>query len=1656
MNIMRNTKRRGVVLLVVLAILAIFGLIAVAFVVLTGQARRSARSVENIGLVTDPPQKILQQAAMQVFHGPTTNPTTGEPNRASVMGAHSLLEDIYGNDCLTGTISNTTTPTASGQLISIPVPASLTRSNGNAIASTDIPAEIARRGGCVFTITDIPTSGTEAEKALKGQSTHIVGVNPSTGEFQIARFSSSEVPPRNAQFKINGVPFSGTGFGYNSTTGKLDDTLALQPNASDNRNPIGGANEDYDAPDFQNMAMAAQVVNTNAPGGIQTLPSFQRSSLISYAVNNNLVSSADDLRKYMLRPIGKSIQWPGSLATPPTIPPDHPDFDGSNPKFNPMWDGKFVPDPSDPTGKQCLYAWDVDNDGDGVPDSVWIDLGFPVRSTADGRLFKPLFAVLCVDLDGRLNVNAHGSAIQADTKYATTNLVSKLGGQFAGGSVPTDFARGLGFGPAEISISPLVGNLYSKIFTGGSYNLITYQGRYGTTKVPGVDGIDTLSQNLWFEYMQAAADTTGAAYWTLATVNNAGSYGSPPDPFGAGAVGLDQAGRPIYTGLTASSGDYVGFGSAVTNNPYEMSFNANAVRGVPAASNNPFSASEMERLLRPYDRDATSLPIRLEAVTYDAAPTFNRSMLLPTYDKHNNKSFTTDSFDLPCPNVLLPKTLLGTGGNALTQARHVTDLLRARGVPTSVWGDLLPADLLVGLKMNINRPFGNGQDDNSNGVIDESEPAESTEKVTLSGGTAVSPSYSETGKYKEKSSGTETTTTPLAARQLEARYLYVLACLTCDLDYLKAKLDGADNTARFLAQWAVNVVDFKDRDSIMTPFDYDPDFVSGDISDGWNPNPGKIAKYRVWGCERPELLISETLAFHRRGTEDTAFEQVDATEPGNEEQDGASVLNKIDPLKDHSFDQSYRPQGSLFVELYNPESPLEPRSGDFHDTANGGVELTKVSANTTGTKSPVWRLVIAIPNDDADEEQLDPDNPDATKQPTIEREVYLVDSSMATIPTTLIKAAGRFYPSTPPTKTVIPPCGYGVIGSADSSTSKRTYIGFENGKSSGDPTTTRHIDLTSDAAANATAFPVHKNTNMASPPNPAEPTTANANYPKVLGIDSSRRLSVSEPIGGYDTMEAAIDPNIPNADGKYPKPYDVPFDGKRTDGGEIFKVNGTTAKYRIIYLQRLANPLKPYKGLDAGGIIPTDGYNPYRTIDQMAVDVTAFNGVCDDLNDPDQKDNALATHFQSRQRGENNQEAGQNNIWKEEPADKTFVAANDAPKLSTDTTINAHHFDDGLNHSLGYLNHAFGAPVVDSATSEKGLPAQPFPWLTWNNRPYVTPLELMLVPVLRSSKLLGNAGPNATDPKYNLYYRILNATTNGAVAPYDPGTLLDSELCLANAKVPYPHLMNFFQSGKSDTNDSPQFHRMLEYLGVPSPFIGTGTWANPTSAVSPYLPPFNRISSYREPGRINLNTIYEENVFKGLMAGYPDMKADWSKFIASRRGDAATGAGVLDAPATDRPTEFGNPFRSFGGWTMTPSVLQPAKEINCTLLREGLTAETPLFQSPIPATPNACNDPNRNPYFRYQGITRLGNLVTTRSNVYAVWITVGYFEVTPAGVTNSTYPDGYKLGRELGIDTGEIERHRAFYIFDRTIPVGFQRGQDLNVEKAILVNRFIE
>jgi hypothetical protein len=135
----------------------------------------------------------------------------------------------------------------------------------------------------------------------------------------------------------------------------------------------------------------------------------------------------------------------------------------------------------------------------------------------------------------------------------------------------------------------------------------------------------------------------------------------------------------------------------------------------------------------------------------------------------------------------------------------------------------------------------------------------------------------------------------------------------------------------------------------------------------------------------------------------------------------------------------------------------------------------------------------------------------------------------------------------------------------------------------------------------------------------------------------------------------------------------------------------------------------------------------------------------------------------------------------------------------------------------------------------------------------------------------------------------------------------------------------------------------------------------------------------------------------------------------------------------------------------------------------------PLFSE---ARDQAFTDTNRNPYMMYEPMSRLGNLVTNRSGCFAVWITVGYFEVEKApdwndpdstvqanvrahfggdiNLYNRVYPDGYMLGKELGSETGDVKRPRGFYIIDRTEEVGFKPGEDINVEKTVRLRRRIE
>jgi hypothetical protein len=1783
MAIHRHNDRRGVLLLIILALLAMFGVTAIGFYMIASSGKRGAQSSLRAVKDADRPERLLNEAALQVL--------VGSDRDTSAIGPHSLLEDVYGTETLSGRLLDTsgnetfegrvsiwqdltdtnavlaTKPSliARGQIVEFTVRATeevVRRLPGRVLTFTSgdfagISTRILTFRQAVLpdgTLMTWPT--TDPDGNYQGKPVWRIQV-VAEGLFPLGRDGRPGVPDydddnddgdndgtTNADtpgeyawptpnppygnsddlkpglhgsgttFVINGAAFCGTGFGFRTatTTPPYLNTevtrqgenlrIALLPKDTDLRNAtigtIGGANEDYDAIDYQNMLLGsdAALVDTNGDGVADTnIPSLHRQALVNYWFNwmaNNLTElaslSAEEKWKAMLQPYGADYKPGGTGANADPVPAaaaqkiialkrlfmmrplpeDHPDFDGSNPA------SRLLPAPADYATRnwERLGPWDVDNDGDGVPDSIWVDIGLPARPALDGRMYKPLVAILCTDLDGRLNLNAHGSVAQTDrlhildnTKPSYYQAVNATGSYMFGGEVTTaTLLRGQGAGPAEINLGVLFGAVPFSAAVSSEYQRLLFgttglDGRYGesdllaASKLPGpgrTNANDPLSLNKLLGYPSdytTSVPTTGSTGVALTDLR---AYGAPPDLKSSLTAGVDLTGQPIYamnvdpTVPTAASA----FAYATTNHPYELDLSRKSghrLGGTAGAVDNPYGVSELETLLRPFDADYSTLPTRL----VDLAPSLRNA----------RRIVTTDSWDLPCPSVALTHELRTNGDTTALnathlnyRAHHVIDLLYARGVTLAHIAELMPLDLQAGLRMDLNRPFGNGRDDSipagaggtpaawpANGVVDE--PEEAVRATQVQNGESLSVRKIVNGVEQvlstvsrlvdvdvDKSGGANPVdaTDQGLVRQLYARHLYVLAMLLTEANNsVTPYWTDAPSRARFLAQWAVNVVDFRDRDSIMTRFEYDSDPF--DNSGDWNPDE------EVWGVERPELLITETVAFHNRATEDRADEQF--AKDGSETATSAGTTQETDDTKrDLDFDQRVKPQGSLFIELYNPAGTADPLSGEFcYNRATSTFEVGVRLNQTTPSGHAVWRLIIAQPEEETKANPTDPTypkDPDSSDPPaTIERSIRFVDPGAAA--PLADDGNVRHYPSGSSTLAPIKPGRYALIGTGEPAPDadpgdpmKVTYLGLRTGKTEGD-NQTRRIELTPNQDPDQNWVGVFDNRSsgkddlalMSS--NIQRPVAVVVNrVRKADGTAESRRLSITEPDDGY--------PDYLANQTQYNPIRDKPLDKDGTMWSDL-STNARHPRFRVVYLQRLANPLADYNATT----------NPYRTVDSMPVDLTTFNGVTADPAGGDDAGGGGGTDaLLTRERGDKDTQ-GTNYLWTQERLEGEPQSSPPSPASPSN-----HYYANPFAHTLGYLNRAYcyvnsATPGYANPRSTTGYvgspPGKPFPWLTWANRPFLSPQELLLVPTRRSSQVFKG-------------FEAMAAGDNGY-------TTVDES---------FAHLLNFLYSQDAGTVLAPQLHRLFEFVQVPSRFESTEIQGDPFNFASTsghmFHPPCNAIPSYREPGRINLNTVFSDDVFRGLL-NLPDLSNGglWNDFILSRRG---YGAGALIGDLdNDYPTQFVRPFRSYAGRDYVPLTAirtQVGDEINSTIFRvHPNVAGQPLFQYQPTATATDYNDMTRNPFFRYQLLERLGNSVTNRSNVYAVWITLGYFEVERYGGP-PVYPDGYRLKQELGFDTGEVKRHRAFYIIDRSIPVGFQRGQTNNAGNCMLLKRFIE
>ncbi|RLS82206.1 MAG: hypothetical protein DWI04_05180, partial [Planctomycetota bacterium] len=345
---------------------------------------------------------------------------------------------------------------------------------------------------------------------------------------------------------------------------------------------------------------------------------------------------------------------------------------------------------------QCTYGTTAacDNDNDGVPDGVWLSGVLPDRPAPLGGTLKYEVSYLVLDLDGRINANAHGSLAATQPPASWPGTVPATGG-VAIGSVPV----GLGYGPADVDASRLLAGgptatsvpgfpsvRWSNVVLGstvaptqtmananqrrptpalGAAATTPVEGRYGTDKVPGTGAaLPTLQQ----------LAVSGRSPTDLQTLTRA--YLQPP---------AGNAGVPTLTFFTPSNAVV-----DLQRSPYDLRLDSDAPRSAAirnAVGDNPFTVAELERVLRQFDADASFLPQRL-------------ATLLDGYAERSRMTITTDSWDTPALT-----------GSSLRKVRDFMKQFPPPTAPTRIATgtaevyDSLSPDVTAGLRFDINRPL---------------------------------------------------------------------------------------------------------------------------------------------------------------------------------------------------------------------------------------------------------------------------------------------------------------------------------------------------------------------------------------------------------------------------------------------------------------------------------------------------------------------------------------------------------------------------------------------------------------------------------------------------------------------------------------------------------------------------------------------------------------------------------------------------------------------------------------------------------------------------------------------------------------------------------------------------------------------------------------
>ncbi len=505
---------------------------------------------------------------------------------------------------------------------------------------------------------------------------------------------------------------------------------------------------------------------------------------------------------------------------------------------------------------------------------------------------------------------------------------------------------------------------------------------------------------------------------------------------------------------------------------------------------------------------------------------------------------------------------------------------------------------------------------------------------------------------------------------------------------------------------------------------------------------------------------------------------------------------------------------------------------------------------------------------------------------------------------------------------------------------------------------------------------------------------------------------------------------------------------------------GTPGGARLtLVLQRLACPHLPEDNnpLLANGQ-PNPAYNPFLTIDYMETFESGWNdtsgmGTAPQL--PPLPPTAQAPYKIPRAGAVDQRRAlGRNQPYAAHVSGQMFQSPDMDPLPNSYVRLPRQPQHTFFRHNYEYSYGRYATPAFQEtpdpvATAPASDPTNPYPtptlklpfdWLIHLDRPLLNPLELLHV--------CGPSGDPAQMPNTVHWARPCDLTQRFM---FFDDVNVNGQWDAGEQLAPFQHLAPWFDPNFPPTNppNANPLYRFLEFVET-----------RPLSQWSSLLS--------RRSGKINLNTTWDQEVPEALIdlpttpLLTPQVKQRfWDDLRLSRDNQQPNQISPIlgNLPVAGGPSK--GPFWNLTGLgndplspMVNPGQVQPGEEHYLRPRPNAQQTATRLWGTDLPRLLEFIN-PNTNqplfthPYERAFIMSKISNNLTTRSNVFAVWVTVGFFEVhsqllDPArpydprpivgGGPNPAYnPYVDKLGAEIGRADGQHRRHRFFAVVDRSV-----------------------